>query len=643
MTFNSSVQAAIVSDNLKPQSFSNMSNDTQPTTQIPLQNPLNMTDLNSEDPGLSSSTTASSSASETSNSPTPTPSAPTVNVWKIRLEAQQEKQAKVKATEANTEQKQLQKPRETRDERTKKNGDKDKQRKEEEDKDALDGFVKVIAKNTRGKKNTLQRQTSLPSIKSSTILTSVSSNGILNNNELRKKEEKLTVQKATLASSATLTQQTKTSTTSAHPQQNSQQHNLQQRTPASPSTSSQLTADQNITNSESKTASPTESVTDSGAEVLIEKATLDLKPTYTPAKIVVTHARSENVSRPESKTTLQIDNSVLWPSLGTEPPKPPTRTVTPQANGSQNSRSLDSSNAEIPLPSTKKNKTFIPFDITPEPTTASTFSGSIRGGRGRGGRGRGRSNNAALRAQRASFSGTSTMEPAQLPIQPQQFTQHRHSEGHILSPVSFTTFVPASQTPVVTNVTYTAYPNLGIDTAFITPENADLDTVRIWLRQQIEYYFSIENLCRDLYFRKHMSPETGAISLSVITNFPRVRNLLSLAKSKYLFPERPSVIQSPIDTDQTLDDAQEIATTQVVALPPTRDLDVEVPLWAVELALTALATSEVVTFMPTHLPPKSIEDLYIRKRQGWEYWVIGGQGLVYSGFPVARYVNGVSE
>ncbi len=61
----------------------------------------------------------------------------------------------------------------------------------------------------------------------------------------------------------------------------------------------------------------------------------------------------------------------------------------------------------------------------------------------------------------------------------------------------------------------------------------DLDMVKFWLRSQLEYYYSVENLCRDMYFRKQMSLENGGVSLSVISNFNRVRSLLDLAKPFY--------------------------------------------------------------------------------------------------------------
>mmetsp|Transcript_15964 Transcript_15964/g.36275 ORF Transcript_15964/g.36275 Transcript_15964/m.36275 type:complete len:498 (+) Transcript_15964:709-2202(+) len=41
------------------------------------------------------------------------------------------------------------------------------------------------------------------------------------------------------------------------------------------------------------------------------------------------------------------------------------------------------------------------------------------------------------------------------------------------------------------------------------------------LRHQVEYYFSTDNLCKDLFLREHMEPE-GWVSLHLIRTFPRV-------------------------------------------------------------------------------------------------------------------------
>lgn len=52
----------------------------------------------------------------------------------------------------------------------------------------------------------------------------------------------------------------------------------------------------------------------------------------------------------------------------------------------------------------------------------------------------------------------------------------------------------------------------------------DPASLRSMLVKQIEYYFSIENLCRDIYLRSNMD-EQGFIHVSVIANFNRVKML----------------------------------------------------------------------------------------------------------------------
>lgn len=68
------------------------------------------------------------------------------------------------------------------------------------------------------------------------------------------------------------------------------------------------------------------------------------------------------------------------------------------------------------------------------------------------------------------------------------------------------------------------------------------------LRQQLEYYFSVENLCKDMFLRSQMDPE-GWVPLSVIANFNRVKMML-------LDPEMlaDSAVESPdleISVDRT--------------------------------------------------------------------------------------------
>lgn len=54
------------------------------------------------------------------------------------------------------------------------------------------------------------------------------------------------------------------------------------------------------------------------------------------------------------------------------------------------------------------------------------------------------------------------------------------------------------------------------------------------LIKQLKYYFSVENLCKDIYLRKHMDCK-GFILISFIGNFTRVRNLLNGKDIKFLY------------------------------------------------------------------------------------------------------------
>ncbi|KAI8052590.1 uncharacterized protein B0P05DRAFT_591761 [Gilbertella persicaria] len=54
--------------------------------------------------------------------------------------------------------------------------------------------------------------------------------------------------------------------------------------------------------------------------------------------------------------------------------------------------------------------------------------------------------------------------------------------------------------------------------------NVDADTLKMYIMQQIEYYFSIDNLCKDLYLRQQMD-SNGFVDLNFIANFNRVKGL----------------------------------------------------------------------------------------------------------------------
>ncbi|KAG0200458.1 La ribonucleoprotein domain member 1 [Mortierella sp. NVP41] len=56
------------------------------------------------------------------------------------------------------------------------------------------------------------------------------------------------------------------------------------------------------------------------------------------------------------------------------------------------------------------------------------------------------------------------------------------------------------------------------------PNGANTDAVKAFLLQQMEYYFSVENLCKDVYMRTQMDAQ-GFVPLSLVANFNRVKSL----------------------------------------------------------------------------------------------------------------------
>lgn len=58
----------------------------------------------------------------------------------------------------------------------------------------------------------------------------------------------------------------------------------------------------------------------------------------------------------------------------------------------------------------------------------------------------------------------------------------------------------------------------------VPPVVPDPLVLRSLLLKQVDYYFSVENLCRDIFLRKHMDEE-GFVPISLIAQFNRIRNL----------------------------------------------------------------------------------------------------------------------
>eukprot|EP00744_Colponema_vietnamica_P009743 GILI01013828.1.p1 GENE.GILI01013828.1~~GILI01013828.1.p1 ORF type:complete len:221 (-),score=76.40 GILI01013828.1:490-1152(-) len=71
------------------------------------------------------------------------------------------------------------------------------------------------------------------------------------------------------------------------------------------------------------------------------------------------------------------------------------------------------------------------------------------------------------------------------------------------------------------------YPNYANFSESATPQEA--------LQKQLEYYFSIQNLCKDMFLRMQMDQE-GYVPIALLANFNRVRQLLA-ADSNLAIPE----------------------------------------------------------------------------------------------------------
>ncbi|KAI9314141.1 hypothetical protein BX666DRAFT_1970743 [Dichotomocladium elegans] len=54
--------------------------------------------------------------------------------------------------------------------------------------------------------------------------------------------------------------------------------------------------------------------------------------------------------------------------------------------------------------------------------------------------------------------------------------------------------------------------------------NVDAETLKFYILQQIEYYFSIDNLCKDMFLRSQMDAE-GYVNIKLIADFNRVKAL----------------------------------------------------------------------------------------------------------------------
>lgn len=92
--------------------------------------------------------------------------------------------------------------------------------------------------------------------------------------------------------------------------------------------------------------------------------------------------------------------------------------------------------------------------------------------------------------------------------------------------------VASSQSPLF--MQFQALAELGIappNSAPIQSATARTMTLEACIKKQLLYYFSVENLCKDLYLRSLFDRDTGAVALSEITKFRKLSQLAGLNMS----------------------------------------------------------------------------------------------------------------
>ncbi|KAJ3316683.1 La ribonucleoprotein domain member 1 [Blyttiomyces sp. JEL0837] len=156
--------------------------------------------------------------------------------------------------------------------------------------------------------------------------------------------------------------------------------------------------------------------------------------------------------------------------------------------------------------------------------------------------------------------------------------------------------------------------------ARIDPESVDLATVKGWIRYQVEYYFSIENLCRDMYFRGQMDPETGAVPVRVIANFNRVRSFTAVAKAKL---STPASGDNADGVNKSGDELTGEAATTTTVTPAAAEATfssapMDSPQWSWDFIVNALKASEAVEILDVPVA----RELSVRLNGNWEQWVI---------------------
>ncbi|ORX61149.1 hypothetical protein BCR36DRAFT_7517 [Piromyces finnis] len=150
---------------------------------------------------------------------------------------------------------------------------------------------------------------------------------------------------------------------------------------------------------------------------------------------------------------------------------------------------------------------------------------------------------------------------------------------------------------------------------FITsnPENLDvnylnLDSVRTYIKLQIKYYFSIQNLCKDIFLRKQMDEE-GWIDLEIIKGFKRVEGLLKLGQNV----DR-NIKENEKKKDKKKDKKEKEEAKKEEKEESKEEFEYD-DAWCNQFILSAIKDIDTVEVK------EEKENVYLRKKEDWKFWI----------------------
>jgi la-related protein 1 len=152
---------------------------------------------------------------------------------------------------------------------------------------------------------------------------------------------------------------------------------------------------------------------------------------------------------------------------------------------------------------------------------------------------------------------------------------------------------------------------------FITsnPENLyvdylNLDSVRTYIKLQIKYYFSIQNLCKDIFLRKQMNEE-GWIDLDIIKGFKRVEGLLKLGQNV-----DKNIKENEKKKDKKKDKKEKDKEEAKKEEKEENKEEIEYDeAWNDKFILSAIKDIDTVEVKEEN------EHIFLRKKEDWKFWI----------------------